>query len=157
MAIGFPGVGAGGQPNAILSTGVGQIPNGALPTGVPCAVVFPSLAIATAASPADLGTQSVPFARYIVQSVYVESLTAAGTLALGTLDIRTAAAGGGASILTAPVALTSLTGANLAQSFAVPAITGATVATAANLTVRQTVNSANAGTAAVVVTIIPVP
>lgn len=114
-----------------------------------------SAAIATSGSPADIGSITVGLSRYIISGIYVESLTAAGTLALGTIDIRTATAGGGSSILLAATALTSLTTLDLAQSVA-PAALGS-VLTAATLTVRQTINSLNAGTIAVVVLVIPVP
>lgn len=118
-------------------------------------IVISTASIATSGSPADLVTVATGLSRYIVGAVYVESLTAAGSLAIGTVDIQTATAGGGASILSAPVALTGLTTLNLAQSLA-PAALGS-VLTAANLTLRQTVNSLNAGTIAVVIVLIPVP
>lgn len=118
------------------------------------AIRFTSAAISTGAT-GDLQTIATGTARYIVLSVYAETTAASGTLALATVDIRTATAGGGTSILTAPVALASLTAVDLAQSLA-PMALGA-IQTAANLTLRQTVLSANAGTISVVVVILPLP
>lgn len=118
------------------------------------AIRFTSAAISTGAT-GDLQTVATNTARYIVLSVYAETTAASGSLALATVDIRTATAGGGTSVLTAPVALASLTAVDLVQSLA-PMALGA-VQTAANLTLRQTVVSANAGTISVVVVILPVP
>lgn len=118
------------------------------------ALVFSGAAISTGAT-GDLQTIATGTSRYIILSVYAETTAASGTLALATVDIRTATAGGGTSILTAPVALASLTATNLAQSLA-PMALGA-IQTAANLTLRQPALSANAGTVSVVVVILPVP
>lgn len=111
--------------------------------------------IATSGSPADIGSITTGLSRFIIQGIYVESLTASGTLAAGTIDIRTATAGGGSSVLSAATALTSLTTLNLTQSIATAAL--GSVLTASTLTVRQTVNSLNAGTIAVVILVIPLP
>lgn len=143
MPPGFPGPLGGGYPRLAIA-------------GNPSSVSIPTAAISTSVT-GDLATIAVGLSRYIITAVYVESLTAAGTLALGTIDIRTATAGGGASVLTAPTALASLTAANIVQSIAVPTLSGSTVLTAANLTLRQTVVSANAGTIAVVIVAVPVP
>lgn len=118
---------------------------------------IPSTAVLTANSPGDLVSITVPsqVARYVVHSVYIETISATGTLALCTIDLRTATGGGGASLLNAATALTSLTSANLAQSLTVAAL--GSVLTAGTLTVRQTVNSANAGNIAGVINLIPVP
>lgn len=119
------------------------------------AVRIPNITLLTAASPADLATVSIDLNRYIVTAVYVESMSAAGTLAAATIDIRTATAGGGASVLNAATALTGLTAANLVQAPAVATL-GAAL-TAANLTLRQTVNSGNAGVVSLVIIVIPLP
>lgn len=119
------------------------------------AVQIPSTALGTSGSPADLATVATGLSRYIVHSVYVESISAAGTLGTATVDIRTATAGGGSSILNAATALTGLTALNLVQAPAVAALSG--VLTAANLTLRQTIDSLNAGNIAVVINLIPVP
>jgi hypothetical protein len=110
--------------------------------------------ITTSGSPADKITVPIPsgVARYVVQSVTVTATAADGTLALGTIDLRTATGGGGASILNAPAALTGLTAINLAQTIA-PAPIGSTF-TAGAITLRQTVDSANAGSILVVVAFI---
>ncbi len=101
--------------------------------------------IATSGSAADRGSLEVPswITRYAIMNVWAFSVSAAGTLAAGIADLRSAAAGGGASLLTAPVALTGLTAGNLAQSLAVVAL-GVTY-TARTLYLRQTVDSLNAG------------
>jgi hypothetical protein len=116
-------------------------------------VAFPG-AISTSGSPADKFTGALPagVSRYVVQSVTVTATSASGTLALSTIDLRTATGGGGSSILAAPTALTALTAANLAQSIS-PAAIGSTF-TAGSITLRQTVDSANAGTVLVIVAFI---
>lgn len=129
-------------------------PKAATPYGTQ-AVRIPNVTLLTAASPGDLATVSVDLNRYIVTAVYVESMSAAGTLAAATIDIRTATAGGGASVLSAATALTGLTAANLVQAPAVATL-GAAL-TAANLTLRQTVNSGNAGVVSLVIIVIPLP
>jgi len=118
------------------------------------AVYVAGVAIATAAAPLDLASFSIPFARYLVQNIIVESQVAAGTLAAATIDLRTAPAGGGVSCLAAPVALVNLTAANLAQ---VIAALQNVVQTAPSLTIRQTVNSINAGQVAFALEIQPLP
>lgn len=128
--------------------------NSATPNGTQ-AVRFTTAPIGASGSPADLQTVAVGLTRYVVTAVYVESISAAGTLAAGTIDVRTATAGGGASVLNAATALTGLTAADKAQSIAVAAL--GNVLTAANLTLRQTVDSANAGVVSVVVVVIPLP
>lgn len=119
------------------------------------AVRISNVTLGTTGSPADLVTVTVGLSRYIVTAVYVESNTAAATLAAATIDLRTATAGGGASVLNAATALTGLTTANKAQSIAVAAL--GNVLTASTLTLRQTVDSANAGTVSLVIVVIPLP
>lgn len=108
-------------------------------------------AIATSGSPADLQTFTLPayINRFTVTGVWAYTSAASGTLALATIDLRTAAAGGGSSLLTAPVALTGLTAVNLVQSLA-PLALGVTFANGP-LVVRQTINSANAATLVIAV------
>lgn len=127
---------------------------GYLTLGGAVPVVISTASISTTTT-GDLVTVATGLSRYIVSAVYVESLTASGSLALGTVDLRTATAGGGSSVLSAPVALASLTAANLAQQLTTASL--GSVLTAANLTLRQTVVSLNAGTVAVVIVLIPVP
>lgn len=119
-------------------------------------VVFliPALAIGTSGSPADLGSFALPAAinRYTVTNVYAYTTAASGTLAAATVDVRTAAAGGGSSLLTAPVALTGLTAANLAQNMT-PLAMGTTFA-GGSIFVRQTINSLNAGTVTIAVEVL---
>lgn len=115
---------------------------------------IPAVAVLTTGSAADLASIVLPtrLTRYAVQNVYVTSVTAAGTLAAATIDLRTAAAGGGSSILTAATALTGLTTLNLAQSVSAAAI-GVTY-TAGTIYLRQTVDSLSAGTIMIVVVVV---
>lgn len=117
-------------------------------------VLIPSNAIATSGSPADLQSVILPSSinRYTVTNVYAYTTAASGTLALATVDVRTAAAGGGTSLLTAPVALVGLTAVNLVQNMT-PLTLGTTFANG-SIFVRQTVNSANAGTLTIAVEIL---
>jgi hypothetical protein len=119
------------------------------------AVRISNVTLLTTGSPADLTSVTIGLSRYIVTAVYVESNSAAGTLAAATIDVRTAAAGGGASVLNAATALTGLTAADKAQSVAVAAL--GNVQTAATLVLRQTVDSANAGVVSLVIVVIPLP
>lgn len=101
--------------------------------------------IATSGGATDRGVLEVPIGvtRYAITGVWAYTVSAAGTLAAGTVDLRTAAAGAGASLLTAPIALVGLTAANLAQSL-VPVALGVTY-TAHTLYLRQTIDSLFAG------------
>lgn len=119
------------------------------------AVRISNVTLSTSASPVDLTSVVIGLSRYIVTAVYVESNSAAGTLAAATIDIRTAAAGGGASVVNAATALTGLTAADKAQSVAVAAL--GNVLTASSLYLRQTVDSANAGVVSVVIVVVPLP
>lgn len=119
------------------------------------AVRFSGAAIAVAGSPSDLLTAVVGVPRYVILQIIAECISAAGTLAAATVDIRTATGGGGSSILDAATMLDSLTAANLTQPIA-PAALGS-VLTAQSLTLRQTVDSGNAGVVSVVVLILPLP
>lgn len=118
------------------------------------ALKFTGAAISTSTT-GDLVTVATGLARYVISAVYVETTAASGSLALGTVDVRTATSGGGSSVLAAPTALVGLTAVDLAMS--VTPMTLGAIQTAANLTLRQTVISANAGTISVIVILIPVP
>lgn len=118
-------------------------------------IPFGPLTLATAGDvDADLATVAIPFARYLPLAVRVEAVTAAGTLAGATLDIRTAVAGGGASVLSAPTALTAATAVDKIVSIT-PVATD--VRTASALTIRQTTDSVNAGTISGVIVVCPLP
>lgn len=116
-------------------------------------------AIATSGSPADLQTLTLTlptgYTRYAVLNAWAYSTAAAGSMALGTIDVRTAAAGGGSSLLNAASALTALTAVNLMQSLT-PVTMGVTY-TSTSLVVRQTVNSLNAGTISVLLDLVFLP
>jgi hypothetical protein len=117
-------------------------------------IAVPVASIATSGSPADITAVDIPsdVTSYVVTSVYAASDSAAGTLAAATIDLRTASGGGGSSLLASPTALTGLTANSLVQSIT-PAVLGAKQ-TAGTIHLRQTVNSLNAGTIRVYVTIL---
>lgn len=102
--------------------------------------------IGASGSPADRTSVALPawVTKYTVEAVRARAVTAAGTLALATIDVRTASGGGGASLLSAATALSALSAADTVQSIT-PA-TFASVATASTIYLRQTVDSGNAGT-----------
>lgn len=107
----------------------------------------------TTGSPADLGVidmtggDSSLTPAYIVKGVQIGILTAAGTVAATTIGIYTAAAAGGTTVVTA-AALTAMTAAS--KSIAMTVATS-DILVAPKLYVRQTVDSANAGTIVVIV------
>lgn len=145
-----------GTPGASNSVAVST--SGGVRSWIPMTnkVVFliPSNAIATSGSPADLASFVLPayINRYTVTNVWAYTTAASGTLAAATVDLRTAAAGGGSSLLTSPVAMTGLTTVNLVQNMA-PLALGATFANG-TLFVRQTINSLNAGTVTLAVEVL---
>jgi len=120
-------------------------------------ICIPFTAVALSASGsvvADIAAIAVPFARYVPLALVVVGVGAAGTLAVATLDLRTATAGAGASLLTAPTAINSVTATGKIQTI-VPVATD--VRTAATLSLRQTVDSANAGSISGVLIVRPLP
>lgn len=126
---------------------------GLLSAGV-CIPFGPVTLSAAGSVVADLATITVPFARYLPVALTIEAKTAAGTLAAATVDVRTAAAGGGASVLSAPSALTGVTAVDKIINVT-PVATD--VRTASSLYLRQTVDSGNAGTIAGVLIVRPLP
>lgn len=112
---------------------------------------------ATGDTDADIGTIDLTnnnpdqVTKCLIIAAYVHVVSAAGTVAAAVLDIRTAAAGGGSSIITAG-AVTGLTAADKVKALTVPAQTD--VFAADKLYVRQTTDSANAGTIRVVVEVV---
>lgn len=84
--------------------------------------------------------------------VYAENL--AGTAGAATFDVRTAANGGGASLLTTTPAGPTATGAMTATRS--PTVL-TTVQTATTLYIRQSADSANAGTLSFYLYIMPLP
>ncbi len=81
--------------------------------------------------------------KFIPREVWIEAVTAAGTLAASQISLRTAAAGGGSDILTAG-ANSGLTAAGKVKQLTVTAVTD--VVTADRVYIRQTTDSGNAGT-----------
>lgn len=114
------------------------------------AIDIPPTALLTAGSAADLVTVQLPpnLGRFIVLGYTLEATVAAGSLAAATVAVRTATGGLGVVVVTA-TALTAVTAVDLAITTNM-GLTGAIVnaATVTALTVRQTVDSANAGTVA---------
>lgn len=102
-----------------------------------------------AAAPGDLATLTVFPSRYIPVAAWVYNPTA--NLALATLGLYTAAAGGGTAIIT-PTLLASLTGVDTFQELSISALSS--VITAQTLYPRLTVASGTAGTAALVIEMI---
>lgn len=114
---------------------------------IPPAAKSAVLTVLTSTSPGDLGSIAIPanITRYIIRKIAVVAKTAAGTLALATVDLRTVAAGGGSSVLSGATALVAASAAGkVVDLSSVSVITDAL--TASTLFVRQTVDSANAGT-----------
>lgn len=89
--------------------------------------------------------------KFLMVGCYVHAVSAAGTLVAAVLDVRTAAAGAGASVITA-AAITGVTAAGKVKAMTVPAQTD--VVAADKLYIRQTTDSGNAGTIRVVVEVI---
>lgn len=120
-------------------------------------VPFSGVAVDTGAA-ADLVTLTVPAqaARYIIISITIEATAASGALAISVVDLRTAASGGGSSVLSSPMTLSSLTAANTYQMANDSAISN-TVQTSGSLILRQTTASLNSGTFGGVLIIQPVP
>lgn len=148
---------AGGYTSTVTGTG------GTSYGGIgPIIVYAKSATILTAGSPADLASIVIPsgITRYTVGTnngntvVGFKALaeTASGTLAAGAVDIYTGAGGTGSALAAAtwnlPSAASSMTGTTTGSNL---------VLTAGTLYVRQTVNSANAGTCSFYLVIWPIP
>lgn len=87
-----------------------------------------------------------PMPNYVLESTEFAATVAAGTIVAATFDLKVNAV----SLLTAPIALVGLTGANIRLLTAGPATAAvqlpSTVPAALSLILSQTVNSANAAT-----------
>jgi hypothetical protein len=107
-------------------------------------LIFDNVPIGTSGSPTDRATANIPsnVNGYRPYAALARTVSANGTLAIGTLSIYSAAAAGGTNII-APIALTGLTAADTVQDLTI--ISLASVLTAPTLYLRQTVNSLNAG------------
>lgn len=149
--------------HTVTVTGTGGSSYGGI---APITLYAKSVTVLTAGAPADIATITIPagITRWMVQAnitdgvllgclSYVE--TAAGTLADATYDVRTAASGGGTGI----AADAGLEAASGGYTTMAPAFggTGLLVGTASTLYIRQTANSANAGTVSFYITIYPLP
>lgn len=104
-----------------------------------------SLLNLAAGAPIDLPTLTVISAKYVPVRCFVYNPTA--DLSAATLGLYTAAAAGGTEIA-APTLLASLTGVGKFQELTISALTDAITSTV--LYPRLTVDSANAGTASLV-------
>ena len=132
----------------------GSATGGTYASFMPVWVEVKSVTILTATTPANLATIVIPkgITRYFVEAAgaiqcYAE--TASGTLAGGTIQLRTATSGGGSQIgstITPPAAATSMT--TTAGSSTTP-LTNTTIY------LYQTGNSANAGTVTVSIRLSP--
>ncbi len=101
--------------------------------------------VGTSGSAADRASVALPvgITRWRLLRTIIRVVTASGTLALGTVGIYTQAAAGGTTIVTA-AALVTLTATNKVVDSTIAAITDGITDT--NVFVRQTIDSANAGT-----------
>lgn len=146
-------MGSPGASNSVAASTTGGVRSW-IPMTSEVVFLIPGNSIVTSGAPADMQSFALPsyINRYTVTGVWAYTSAASGTLALATIDLRTAAAGGGSSLLTAPVALTGLTAVNLAQNLT-PLALGATFA-GGTMYARQTVNSANAATLVIAVRVL---
>lgn len=119
-----------------------------------------SVTILTAGAPADIATITVPAwctrwvmtgssAAVVIGSVAVAE-TAAGSLSAAAVEFRDAAGGGGSAITTVAAAMPTAAG-NAASFRAVTT----TIFSSSTIYIRQTTDSANAGTVSFYVTILP--
>lgn len=123
----------------------GSVTGGTYESFLPILVATKSVTMLTAATPASLGTVVLPagITRWMTTtstSLYCYAETASGTLAAGTIQVRTAAAGGGTQLwgtLTPPASAGTIT-TQLGSSNSMQ--------TATTLFLWQTGNSANTGT-----------
>lgn len=124
-------------------------PNNPLPTKQ-FSVRLSGVAIAAAGSPIDAASIALPpqVTRWIPTRTTFRAATAAGTLAGASVGVFTQAAGAGTTIVTA-AAITSLTAANKMQTMTTIAVTDGITDT--NIFIRQTADSANAGTLDIVI------
>jgi hypothetical protein len=126
----------------------------------PLILAVKNLAVATAGSPQDIGTVTIPagITRFAVFSSLTQNLLGAcavaesgGSMAAAAFTVNTAAAGGGTAVVESSAGLvTTGTSIGLVQALEMLVVSGVTT-----LHVRQEVNSANAGTASFYITIFP--
>lgn len=109
-------------------------------------LVMRNVALNTVGSPTDLASVGVPagVTTWRIVRISVASVTAAGTLAATVLQFFSQAAGAGVALSTAAT-YNGLTGAGRVQTLQ-SASTSVDVSTDLNAFVRQTTDSANAGT-----------
>jgi hypothetical protein len=145
----------GSAMNRLFSDGTNWV---ALRNYAPIALPSATVSILTAGTPADVTTITIP--PWITRWTFVNSAgnlcifanTAAGTMAAGVVQFRTAATGGGVALNS-----TALAPPVTANSFTNSGGTATTSTfTVSTIFVNQTVNSANAGTVTFYVAIIPI-
>lgn len=133
-----------GAAKAAVNAAIAQINANQLAT--PLVVYVKNLTILTAATPADLGTITVPtswLTRYAITGGAIVAETAAGTLAGAALQLRSASAGGGTLLGTVSACPTA------SSNHVAVAGSSNGVGSVATIYVHQTTNSANAGTISV--------
>ena len=148
--------------NVIGQTGIfqaaGSVTGNGSPTYesyVPIYVAIKSVTLFTATTPVNLGTIVLPtgITRYFIpaaSSIQCYAETAAGTLAAGTIQLRTATSGGGSQIgstITPPASASTMT---------TTAGSDTTVFTGGTIYLYQTGNSANAGTVSIYIKLVPI-
>lgn len=138
--------------NGTTISGGSQTGGSSYASSLPIIVAVKSVTVLTSATPADIATITLPagITRYIFSSGECYAETAAGTLAAGAMQMRTAAAGGGSQI-----------GGNItppASSGVATGIVGSQTAVFSNTTLvfRQTGSSANAGTVSLYIVLYPI-
>ena len=140
--------------NGLVSAG-GSATAGTYESFAPIYVAVKGVTLLTATTPANLFTIVLPagITRYFIpaaSSIQCYAETAAGTLAAGTIQLRTATSGGGSQIgstITPPAsagAMTTTAGSDTA------------VQTATTIYGYQTGNSGNAGTVSVYIKLVPI-
>lgn len=149
------GIGGAGDPGSSGGTSSGS--------AFPITLYVKSVTVKTSGSPADIATITVPagITRWRIVGIAASTTTstfiaetAAGTLAGAAFESWTAAGGTGTQIHTSAVGPTAATNA-LAVGWAAQNTSAAF--TAGTITIRQTANSANAGTISFYITIYPLP
>ena len=126
-----------------------------LATTQPFVIAFKNVTVLTAATPADIASVTLPAwctrFRLATAGHMCVAESAAGTLAGAALTVQDTAAGAGAAI---SGAFAGNSGTNAIVLF-VNSSTSVTPSTTGTIYLRQTANSANAGTISVYLTIVP--
>jgi Pectate lyase superfamily protein len=140
--------------NGLVEAG-GSGTSGTYESAAPIYVALKSVTLLTTGTPANLATIVLPtgITRYFIpaaSSIQCYAETAAGTLAAGTIQLRTATSGGGSQIgstITPPASASAMT--TTAGSDTVPL-------SATTIYLYQTGSSGNAGTVSIYIKLVPI-